>query len=93
MSSLVNRFFRPICSALVSLEHAALQLTRPSRYGVLLGSTLDFTRSRMQLIVLHRRIEKPRFTPADRLWLVLLASMVRRWKEALLIIKPNTLRR
>jgi putative transposase len=47
----------------------------------------------MQLIVLHRQVDKPRFTPTDRLWLVLLASRVRRWKEALLIIKLDTLLR
>src|SRR3990170_9036933 len=105
MSSLVDRFIRRIRSALVSLEHAALQLTRPSRYSVLLGSALDFTRSnaqlvsenallRQQLIILHRQvINNARFTPTDRLWLILLASRVRRWKEAILIFKPDTLLR
>jgi len=104
MSSLVDLFIRAVHSALLSLERASLQLPRPSRYSVLLGSALDFTRSnaqlvaenallRMQLVILHRQVNMPRFTPANRLWLVLLASRVRRWKEAILIIKPDTLLR
>ena len=104
MSSLVDRFVRPIRSALASLLWAALQLPRPFRYSVLLGSALDIARSysdlvaenallRRQLIILHRLVSKPRFTPTDRLWLVLLVSRVRRWKEALLILKPDTLLR
>jgi hypothetical protein len=43
------------------------------------------------LIVLHRQVKNPTFSQSDRLWLVLLASRVRHWKEALLIFKPNTL--
>jgi len=104
MSSVVARIIRPIHSALLSLERASLQLPRPSRYYVLLGSALDFTCSNaqlvaenallhQQLIILHRQVNKPRFTPADRLWLALLASRLRRWKEALLILKPDTLLR
>jgi len=75
--------YRRIRSALVSLEHAFLQLPRPSSYGVL----------RIQLIILRRQVDKPRFTPTDRIWLVLLASRVRRWKEAILTFKPDTLLR
>ena len=43
--------------------------------------------------IFHRQAGKLRFTPTDRLWLVLLASRARRWKEALLIVKPDTLLR
>jgi len=104
MSSLVNRCIRPIRSALLSLERASLQLPRPFRYSVLLGSALDITRSNaelvaenalllQQLVILHRQVDKPRFTPTDRLWLVLLARRVRSWKEAILLLKPDTLLR
>jgi hypothetical protein len=48
---------------------------------------------RQQLIILQRHSKKPWFTQTDRLWLVLLASRVRSWKEALLILKPDTLLR
>jgi len=104
MSSLVHRLIRRRFSAFASLLRAALQLPRPCRYSVLLGSALDITRTnaqlaaesallRMQLIILHRQVDKPRFTPTDRLWLILLASRVRAWKQGLLIIKPDTLLR
>jgi len=42
---------------------------------------------------LHRQVNKPRFTQSERLWLVLLASRVRHWKDVLLILKPDTLLR
>ena len=104
MSSFVDRFIRHIHSALATLELASLHLPRPSRYSALLGSAFDITRTnaqlaaentllRQQLVILHRQVGKPRFTPTDRLWLVLLASRVRSWKEALLILKPDTLLR
>ena len=48
---------------------------------------------RQQLIVLRRQVQKPTFTPTDRLWLVLLASRVRHWQDALLILQPETLLR
>jgi len=54
MSSLVGRFIRRIRSALLSLEHAGLQLTQSPRYAVLLGSALDITRSNAELIVPHQ---------------------------------------
>jgi len=93
MSSLVNRFIRRIRSALVSLDHASLQLTRPSCCSALLGFAFDISRSkaqlvaenallRQQLVILHCQVDKPRFTPTDRLLLALLASRVWSWKEA-----------
>jgi len=48
---------------------------------------------RQQLVVLARQVKRPAFTPADRLRLVLLACLVRRWRAALLIVQPDTLLR
>src|SRR3712207_6397911 len=48
---------------------------------------------RQQLIVLNRSVKRPRVTATDRSLLVLLASRVRAWKDALLIIQPDTLLR
>jgi putative transposase len=104
MSSLVHRLIQHLRSALASLQLASLHLPQPSRCSVLLGSALYFTRGnsqlaaenallRQQLIILQRHSKKPWFTQTDHLWLVLLASRVRRWKEALLILKPDTLLR
>lgn len=84
------------------LEHTFLHLTQPSRHSLALSAAADLTRTksdliaenallRQQLIILHRRMKKPTFSQSDRLWLVLLASRVKNWKDALLIFKPDTL--
>ena len=48
---------------------------------------------RQQLLVLRRGVTRPTVTPADRALLVLLASRVRAWRRALLIVQPETLLR
>jgi putative transposase len=86
------------------LEQLYLHWTQLPQSSVALGSALDLSRSkpelllenallRQQLVVLHRRVMKPRLTRRDRLSLLLLASQLPRWKQALLILKPNTLLR
>lgn len=92
-----------LCSRLFSfLNQAFCHLTQPARYSLVLTIATDLTRSkaaliaenallRQQLIVLHRQVSKPRFTPSDRLWFVLLASRLPNWKQVLLIFKPDTL--
>jgi putative transposase len=67
------------------------------------GTLVDVTRSkrdliaenaflRQQLIVLKRQTPRPRLTPKDRGLLVLLASWVHGWRDALLVVKPETLK-
>jgi putative transposase len=86
------------------LEIFFLHLTQPTLHSIPLSTLTDLTRSRFQLIaenallrqqliILERQVKKPRFTQSDRLWLVLLASRVGRWKDTLLIMKPDTLLR
>ncbi len=48
---------------------------------------------RQQLIVLQRQVKRPAFKNRDRLLFVLLASQLRTWKQALLIVQPETLLR
>ncbi len=48
---------------------------------------------RQQLIVLRRSSKRPAVTPADRALLVLLAGHVRAWRQALLLVQPETLLR
>jgi putative transposase len=48
---------------------------------------------RQQLIVLARSTRRPRLAWSDRALLVLLASQVRAWRQALLIVQPATLLR
>lgn len=46
---------------------------------------------RQQLVVLERQVERPILTQRDRQILVLLASRIRGWREALVVVKPDTL--
>jgi putative transposase len=48
---------------------------------------------RQQVIVLVRSTRRPRISRSDRALLVLLASRVRAWRQALLIVQPATLLR
>ena len=45
------------------------------------------------MLVLHRSVQRPAFTPLDRGLLVLLASRLRTWASALLIVRPETVLR
>ncbi len=78
--------------------------TKPNSHPPVLGTIADLTRSKPQLVaenlllrqqlsILNRSVKRPRFTAADRGLVVLLASKLQRWKEALLIVKPETVLR
>ena len=45
---------------------------------------------RQQLTVVKRQVKRPQLKGRDRLLLVLLASKVRAWRQALLLVKPET---
>ena len=77
---------------------------RPVVVPLAVGTLADLARSksalvaenaflRHQLAILHRSVTRPRCTPADRALLVFLASRVRAWRSALLIVQPDTLLR
>jgi hypothetical protein len=46
---------------------------------------------RQQLVILQRQAKRPALTPLDRGLLVMLASRLTTWRNALLIVKPDTL--
>ena len=46
---------------------------------------------RQQLIVLERQVSRPQMTQQNRQILVLLASGITGWREALIVVKPDTL--
>jgi putative transposase len=46
---------------------------------------------RQQLIVLEREVKRPKLTQHDRQILVLLSSRIQAWREALMVVKPDTL--
>jgi len=76
--------------------------TKPLRTSMPLGTLTDLGKSksqliaenallRQQLLVLRRQVKRPTFTRADRIFLVLLAKLVRAWQQTLLIVQPDTL--
>ena len=78
--------------------------TKPALSPLVGGTLADLVRSkpaliaenallRQQIIILRRSVKRPHCTPADRTLLVLLASRVRQWRHALLIVQPDTLLR
>jgi transposase InsO family protein len=100
---LLNRVRHLTRTAIGALRSQLLRWTRPATAGSLvLGAAADLVRSRSelvaenallrhQLIVLARTAKRPRFSRADRPLLVLLASRVTSWRQALLIVRPETL--
>jgi putative transposase len=78
--------------------------TKPLRTSLPLTTLADLGRSkseliaenallRQQLIILKRQVKRPTCTKTDRVLLILLARMVRTWKQALFIVQPETLLR
>src|SRR5215471_14551201 len=76
-----------------SLHHRFVAWTKPDSTSLLLLTLTDLTRSktelvaenallRQQLIILRRQVQRPVCTKTDRMLLVLLARMVRTWKQA-----------
>jgi putative transposase len=84
------------------LQRLILQWTTPPHNSLLPGTVMDLARGKselvaenallqQQLIILRRQIKRPRFRQTDRILLVLLARAVRTWRQALLIVQPETL--
>jgi putative transposase len=78
--------------------------TKPLTSSLPLATLADIGRSkseliaenallRQQLIVLKRQVKRPVCTKADRVLIVLLARVARAWKQALIIVQPETLLR
>ena len=89
---------------LPALQRRLRIVTKPVDQGVMTGALADLVRGRpalvaenaflrQQLLILRRGAKRPRCTPTDRALLVLLASRVRAWRQALLIVQPETVLR
>jgi putative transposase len=98
------RLRRRVRHGVDALRARASQWTRPRPVAVAAGLATDLTRSRrdlllenallrQQVIVLSRTAKRPTFTRWDRGLLVLLASRLRTWASALLIVQPETVLR
>jgi putative transposase len=103
-----RRFFSLIRQCVDALYQAAnrrlRQWTRLDNHTLLLNVATDLARSkselvlenaflRQQLITLQRQVKRPTPTPRDRVLLVLLARKLSSWKQALMIVQPDTLLR
>lgn len=104
VSCILIQMRRLISSCFHLLQRLILKWTKPFHTSLLLGTVMDLTRGkpelvaenallRQQLIILRRQIKRPRYTRTDRLLLILLARTVRIWRQALVIVQPETLLR
>jgi len=104
LARLVRRVLGAGRAALSALRRRVSAATKPAALVLMAGALADLRRSkpelvaenallRQQLLVLRRSATRPRCTPADRTLLVLLASRVRAWRQALLLVQPDTLLR
>jgi putative transposase len=100
----VKRLRQGLHPLIESLNEHYKQWTRPDTGSLVTGTLMDVTRSkrdliaenaflRQQVIVLKRQTPHPSLTGKDRGWLVLLASRVRGWQDALFVVKPDTLKK
>jgi putative transposase len=80
------------------------QWTKPVDNTLVLSTIVAITRSkselvlenallRQQLIVLKRQTKRPKLSWRDRTLIILLASKLRSWKQALIIAQPDTVLR
>jgi len=87
-----------------ALQERVSHWIKPSRTFLVLEMIADLIRSkaellavnallRQQLIILRRQVKRPVYRKSDRLLLVLLAKMVRTWKQNLFIMQPEMLLR
>jgi hypothetical protein len=85
---------------LQSLHHRFVAWTKPDTTSLILGTLTDLARSkselvaenallRVPLVLLRRQVKRPACTKTDRMLLVLLARMVRTWKQALFIVQED----
>jgi putative transposase len=93
-----------VCLSLHALQECVLRWIKPLTTSLILGTFADLTRGkaellaenallRQKLIILRRQVKRPVYKKTDRLLLVLLARMVRTWKQALFLVQPETLLR
>lgn len=93
-----------IAEGLTWFEQKLQTWTQPALPSLVLETVADLTRNkselvwenallRQQMIVLKRNVKRPTMTNTDRRILVVLASRLRAWQSALLLVMPDTLLR
>jgi len=97
----ISRFGRTLAHA---LDRRLIAATKPAAPVLVVGTLADLVRGkpaliaenallRQQLLILQRSVARPRCTSVDRAFFVVLASRVRLWRQALLIVQPETVLR
>src|SRR5947207_13539092 len=87
-----------------ALHDGIVRWMKPRATSLLLGTIADLARGksellvenallRQQLIILRRQVKRPTCRKTDRFLLLLLARMIRTWKQAPFIVQPETLLR
>ena len=85
-----DRIFRRLLAPYpTSLWASTLQDLPRSKSELVLENVL----LRHQLAILQRQSKPPHFASSDRLWFLLFASRLKHWKDALVLLKPETLLR
>jgi putative transposase len=99
---ILSRLKRLVGSSLDVLRVRYIDWTKPLSSSLPLGTLADLARSksellvenallRVPLIVLKLQVNRPTCTKTDRILLVLLARVVRAWKQTLFFVQPDTL--
>jgi putative transposase len=90
--------------AFTATAKAVREALRPRSCSIVSGLAADLLRShvelvaenvllRQQLIVAARRVKRPVFQPHERGLITLLAAVLPRWRDVLLLVKPETVLR
>ena len=104
MLRVFSSFKRRVCFCFHVLQERVLHRIKPPTTSLVFGTLADLTTGkaellaenallRHQLLILRRHIKRPVYRKTDRLLLVLLARMVRTWKQALFLVQTETLLR
>ena len=99
---ILSRLKRLVVPSVKVLRARFVHWTKPLTSSLPLGTLADLGGSKSQLItenallrkpliILSRQVKRPAYRKADRILLLLLARLVRSWKQALLIVQPDTL--
>ena len=87
-----------------ALHDGIVRWMKPRSTSLLFGTIADLAKGkselmvenallRQQLIILRRHVKRPACRKTDRFLLLLLARMMRTWKQALFIVQPETVLR
>lgn len=102
MPGLLIRLKRHVQHRSRHLQQRLLRWVRPLSHTLLGGTLADVARTksellaenallRQQLIILRRQVKRPTCTKVDRMILAVQARAAHHWKQALLIVQPDTL--